>query len=1672
MLDSDKPEGRGIPRHMASLPHHDLPAYPPPDPTGGDDGTLESPLHPETEQVYTPLPELPEHLIHGPEHVPLALRQTTIAGASSQHEHGATPEISPALHLPESQDAVDLPTSPGNLTSSPRHLGLYRIKSPCSVERYVNGAANSTGHIASDGHNEVVRVPTGTAKVRNGSAGPERSEIDGRPDSSSDPETDLDGQGRSGVPGFDDEPAFDPAKDDSMYTPSSGDEELGFYESSVQTQKRVITANNNTFVATLDPNPTLDSDLMDSEYLMSTAITARFPPPCASGQQKMFHTDQVTNGKRKEKSDGQDGPSPKKAKLSKTLPVFIAMNQDTNEYARNTGPEEVNGGHPSDSDTKLDADPGSAQPDEDTWYHDERASEMLLYSLTYNDLVSDVPEKERAKPQPAYMSGALPHSDNTPLALRDFYAYDIHAEVDEPRYVVSAGPESVSDQDDSDEAEDELCAGHISADLGGAATDTDTAMHDGTHVTPSPGDDDDGHRTPQPDSGPSVEKQLHETTEKERQDALSEKAAKELQAQFDAEDALRLRNETGHGTMHARPPNKWVLMHTTKLEIQGAARSGYLNEVLSAEEVDELLTAFEQALNPSLALLQDFVPSENVVQKLISEASAGHLAWFSDRTRLYAGLACLADFLFNNVPLARERTEVVDGSNGSRPGSGDLDALPQTHSTTNHSDPQHGSSAEDPELEEARLVVARTKIREAIDTGALNHTIDPQVLEGALFCLEIACQPEIHPSLANPTTMTIALRCLLHGVISNQFTEVLNPDCLAAAIRALERALRLRSVDGQQGLVVSQNHGETDVGIDGGPGSANEDRANEVDKPPSVPDQTQPSEHCTHRTAAGAQTPVLDPDLVSDALDEFKRHDKDNTLNNLLDGGSIDTALAALELAAGKESPYVFDQESLTEASADFRANHGILEELFGPVNLAIVLEVLNRAEPTVDNLSEDLNYQSKKEEEDTYCDLAFKALKFLEGEMDSLRGSIYPEALCAATVALAHVFVRASCPVPIELDHLAFALRVFRHHRTQLVLGGSHLETIIKALQWSLKSRAELASHRLEAAAASGVLCEYMYSHVQSAAMQALYNTFNPAFTITVGRNDLIQAVAAFQAATCPGDLDAVVGPWVTDVTLRALKRLVNLSAWEIVPPKTASTRRLSKEQYNALDFDSGRYIPPPPLPYKHAGSRAQASELQRGIVLNHARKWLIETGHGERAGSAWRLDAHWPIPRGRSQRHLRKSTSAERKMEVARQAEKRWLAYKQKEVEERRVDQEGQVAMNGRAAVGRLEHTPCPGALSHCPVAPLGGMDCRLSDPCRDEALARQGDGVHSQAEQRSLDAVEGPGQPKELSVVDGAQRALTALTVAEDDGQRETKCPSGVWDEQLVQGQEKTLEPILIYGQPGPIAYTVEIQEARDGKPVPPHEPRGCTDGPSTAPTPVFSSSPSAGYSPISSPTSPHGLLSGSGQQSSQPQPVSYERADTPAPSASPAHPPQKTTKAARTIRVGSKIWTQPGPTPLRTVTDADGRTRVSQPPTKANGGLKDRRKDGSLRLTAANLRAFQRETSGFPDGRYGAAGWIGEWSSRVSRTEDYSYADGDGDGDGLMDRGDEPCELGLDDAEAGDHCFTAGGGLVDRGDEPCELGLDDAEADDEDMSDASRGGLDSSGTVEGRQERPSD
>lgn len=118
MLDSVKPEGRGIPRQMASLPHPDLPAYPPPDLTGGDDGSLESPLHPKTEQVYTPLPELPEHQIHGPEHVPLALRQTTIAGASSQHEYGAIPEISPALHLPETQDAVDRPSSPGNLSSS------------------------------------------------------------------------------------------------------------------------------------------------------------------------------------------------------------------------------------------------------------------------------------------------------------------------------------------------------------------------------------------------------------------------------------------------------------------------------------------------------------------------------------------------------------------------------------------------------------------------------------------------------------------------------------------------------------------------------------------------------------------------------------------------------------------------------------------------------------------------------------------------------------------------------------------------------------------------------------------------------------------------------------------------------------------------------------------------------------------------------------------------------------------------------------------------------------------------------------------------------------------------------------------------------------------------------------------------------------------------------------------------------------------------------------------------------------------------------------------------------------------------------------------------------------------------------------------------------------------
>lgn len=935
------------------------------------------------------------------------------------------------------------------------------------------------------------------------------------------------------------------------------------------------------------------------EPFIPTTIISRLPPHSALDTPFIPPNKHVmTSPKRKEHSVGGNEPPSKKAKLSRLPPAVTDAAVQANEMM-------------------MDMHHESAFP---IMYHDERVVEMLLYPLTYNDLVIDVPERERVRPQPKYMSGALPQFDNTPIALRDPAGYGIDAGVDEPKQLFP------DDSEDSHDDDDDLHSQSSSNDENG-------------NMKSPPGEQD------------------RDKTEKERQEALGERAARALQAKFDAEDATRLQYAPTDGTALADMLDTRSLLLATKEQIQKAAEDSILDRLLKTKEYAVLLSAFVKSLSPGVLLQQ---PLRNldllmkVIRKVELEARTGRFGGSLDPDRLHSGLSALTDFVLDKL---EQNTDGNEHSSGP-----DVLLVRQTQHNMAVPRPEPGSPEEHPDLDAIRVTVVMNDILEVINSNAMAGTMLATGLEKVLSCLKAIRDPEVHGGSVGPDTMLSALSFLIDGVNAGLFTEMFHPACLAAALRALEKALKMEPV---------------------------------VAKPGPVNPQTDSS----------GENQSVDPALAIEALKQWSRQDEIGTWNRFLDGGTIDTVVAVLTRAAGEESPYSFDTEGVREASAELRGQRGILEEMLGPLNVAVILEALQLAKPTVDDLDRRYHQSEADDEmanppaadppvtldhqsgEASNFDLSCKIVAVLNAELGRSTGLVQwlpPHVISSVITAVMSEYSPLCRRVQITTSHLVWALVVFRSLRAKRSSEGNHghvgmINMIIKVLRSRLKAQAKYASEMLKRIADCGIFHRERSRDDIEAALQALRAVFIPGFVITVERENLTKAVAAFEYIADGGFLNSKVEPWVLNLTLRALKRAVNLSAWRVVPRRLASKRGLSKKRYQALDFGTGSYMIPPPLPYMYASSQSQASALQRGVVLNHARRCLIEIGYGTYVRRPWLGPERWPIAGGPSKRRARyeeceeeaseETASKEKKMrknEEARRSTIRWEAFKQGSMKE----------------------------------------------------------------------------------------------------------------------------------------------------------------------------------------------------------------------------------------------------------------------------------------------------------------------------------------------------------------------------------------------------------------------
>lgn len=1404
----------------------------------------------------------------------------------------------------------------------------------------------------------------------------------------------------------------------------------------------------------------------ETEFLMmSTAITISPSPPHSPDEEDMLPNDNRTPTRKRKGADDGDEPLSKKAKTSENAADQQGDETMTGIHPGNVGEELLT--EPS-ADRRADA--GSSKPAVEVVsahsaspqtsvtpafpksYHDERVSEILLHPLVFNDLVHDLHPKRRVEPQPAFMSGALPQTDHTEIVMTEDDGYAVDAAVNSPEPVLL---DYSSDEDADVDSDIELHAGDISADLRARHTAMEGAMHD----IPLCVNEDAAGRTLNPQEAAGAEKNFADMTEEQRKEALSEKVARELQIQFDAEAIRDFEKEIRDASLS---------LMSAQTAFDGLCDAGVFKDLMKSEELDLLSITFKQALNPDLKALEDYNRAGRALRKLMGHWRHGRLDNLANISSLSRGFPILQEYLHQNNPSREGHTASTGHSNDSSPDRGAPDVLlirRAQNPVADNPDPQPGSSAIDPDMEAALLASAKIDMSEALEV--VNAEMKKH-LKAILVCLEHVIDPEVYKGFVDSHTMKAGDSLLLDGINKGWLRRILTPECLIAVMRAFTKATELQLVNVQPrpeaiqpqrdedvtmgdassgpsqtvtGDMLSPPHdisaedAEWDLNLmalakdelqeamasgklKSGPGILEKavdclekagnhllDRQldgsavsialcylkilassgnfqeivtpeylqaairvlersiqpghteglpkpnacrnqpgtdGSVDDEPSRQTKDGPviQEHADVRECVYIQTESTEPDsldrrLVSNALEKFRQMDRSRTgnpLNQLLDGGSIDTAMAALAQALGETFKYDFDRRSVVSASGEFEAKQDTLERALDPVTVAIVVEALKRAKPTLDgNLSDlydDLVDDDQQTQEDYPPDhgLALETFEILRTLLRRpSRGenpAMTPDALRATIAAVLHVY-GTNYQLNVDLEVLGVCLDSWlaeRHQNTRVPKDFyRHVDLIIDALRKSLQFRVEKAAALLYSLADSAPFRKHLEPRLLNAAVEALNHArYGGDFQIRAERGDLVKAVYAFERAEETGLLEALPERWIVHVVVMALKRTVNLLAWLSLPGRRRWRSRLPSRRYVALDLESGAWVPAPPLPYRLSDRRGTARDFERGMALVRSQRLLVTAGLRRYAPWHWRPDPDniiWPIPC----ESKKKEVGHVQKKEAARQAKLDNILEEAREEAKQRMTKE-QIAVGLGLAEGeqipRHYHPP----LAHrFPIPPPreddGGDSCHGrhgtvhqagGQPSETEQQT-SGDASQRLAQARNQLAENGDAEPAQQSLVS----SVDATWPEEETGT--TPCDSEELSQVETQIAELTVGPPQ-QDQPdaNPRSKTPTKFVLQGGRfmasPAPSPSQRDSTTAFSPGSSPVFTPLPSPVTSEVltrvgsteASKDSSHESSGGffnrlrresvpspSPSPSQQPEEAGYERADTPTPP-SPCEP----------------------------------------------------------------------------------------------------------------------------------------------------------------------------------------
>lgn len=1479
----------------------------------------------------------------------------------------------------------------------------------------------------------------------------------------------------------------------------------------------------------------------EMELITSSTTAPSLSPLHTSENEAMAPDDgKAPNGKRKGDSDSENKPLSKRAKSFESAP-----DQQVAQTMTGTHPGSVDGNVPTRSSSAGHAETGSSKPTAEavagpafpTMYHDERVCEMLLRPHTFNDYVYDLRPNRRAKPQPAFMSGALPQTDHTAVAVTDDDGYGVDAAVDEPRHLYPDDPEYSSGTDTGDESRTELHAENTTVDLTAPSSEVGTATDDAIHDILSPLAHKRADRTMNSQDAVEDEKEFEDITTKRHQEGLGEKAARALQHLYDAgmashmqgqplqtPDSEKITSKRKQTTLSddsfdlkalneqvAKDLDKFInpedgILESSDLEwadviFAGARSAGHFKHLMEPEELEAVAIAFKKALNPDYASLEDSNLAVKAVRKLRKHWMQGRLEKVSNIAVIMSGLLTLQQYLHQSNPARDEDHLNTDQSrDGSLVPSGpDVLLVRQPHkSIADGPDPQPGSPVVDAGMEAALIVTARMDFLDAISTG------DPLVaikLRAILACLDYAIHPETYKEPVDARRMKSGYAILLDGIAKRWLEGVTRPECLDVVVRVLKKALNLPPVEVQLGPEAGQTKQDNDVTMDdepsGPPGSVADDMSSPPTDSPAdglewdlslkalaveelqealtsgklkarpgilsqtvdclekagIPElggqldadaasmalcylcnlvgsgkfqgiltreyldaairvlerETQHEQTEAHSrpddsreqlatgcdTADGPASPghadvrecadprtdctepnALDRQLVSDALRKFKELEflgRENPLNRFLDGGSIDTAIAALIQALGNAPRHQCDKKCLKDALDEFETNEDGLWEVLGPLTSAITVEALKRAKPAIDgSLSEhdselsDDDHRKMDGHRPDYA-LAAETLQKLRGELHRVAGggipAMDPHVVRAAIAAISHLYAP---DYQLQVDTLALgkALSLWRVQRCLRAREGTrdqrHVDLVIEALTESLRSRAAKAAFLLDCSEDPAVLDTCIEPELRMAAVEALdHARYDQQFDITAERGDLVKALYAFEHAEETGLLEGLREHWVIPVTIMALKRAINILAWLSLPRGQRRRTRLPSRCYPAMQFETGTWVPPPPLPYRLSSRHATAGHVERGMALVRSRELLFETGLQRYTPQQWYPhpdDIFWPIPcrpsKGEAERMRKKISKWQFKLGSI-------LGSSKKKDGKRTITQH--IARGMGLAKGERVPSVCHPPLPYRPAVPpeveddtgrshrdRNGATDKAGDPssATEQIPADTGNGLAHAMGQLAVYGLAEQGQNRPTSSIDAVwPEGDTGETLCDSEALPpvEKQIAESLLDttqRQQAEGRSKRKSPTKFILRKGRfVAATPGPSTPRKDHPktcLPPSSRKMCHP-PSRGNHAPESRSPSQDSS-MDSPHEPSGdffirprrnSAPESSPHSPQRQPVCCERALTPAPpspSASIQLPPLK----PETRRIGDHDWTPPGPSPLHIVTSADDLPDPPHPP----------------------------------------------------------------------------------------------------------------------------------------------